>query len=150
MPGDIPAIVAMVNDRRSEGHVFPASTRVDRTNAMRDIIGILVAEIEGRIVGCVNVDVTRDPAHFGMLATEPSLQRTGVGSMLIEHVEAAARAAGREVMAIEVVLEAGRVPFYERRGYVVVRQHDGPAWNGGKDWGATLPWHMVEMEKRLR
>jgi hypothetical protein len=52
-------------------------------------------------------------------------------------------------MRIEVVKEGGRVPFYERRGYVVTSETDGQIWNDGQDWGAAGTWHMVDMEKPL-
>jgi hypothetical protein len=53
-------------------------------------------------------------------------------------------------MRIEVVREGGKIPFYESRGYHVTGETPGQVWNGGRDWGAVIDWHMVDMEKALR
>ena len=150
-PDDLAVLVTLVNDayRISEGHVFPGTDRVQRTDALKKLDGIVVAEIGGAIAGCVHIDLTGEAAHFGMLATDVAGQRRGIGSMLIDHAERVARAAGATAMRIEVVKEAGRVPFYERRGYTVVRETPGQQWNNGADWGAAIDWHMVDMEKQL-
>jgi len=149
---DIEALVALVNEayRRSEGHVFPGSTRTGRGDLLKEFDHIIVAEREGRPVACVYFRMDGERAHFGMLATDVDLQGAGIGSALIEHVEGEARARGCAVMHIDVVKEAGRVPFYERRGYRVVGETPGQTWNGGANWGAAMPWHMVDMEKPLR
>jgi GNAT superfamily N-acetyltransferase len=163
-PEDVPSLVAMVNAayRKSEGHVFPGTTRVQRTDAMQRLDGTLVSIVDGAVAGCVRCELgghdctvpeqaTSDArvAHFGLLSTDISLQGRGIASALVEHVEQLARDAGCTVMRIEVVKEGGRVPFYERRGYRVTAETDGQTWNGGKDWGAAGPWHMVDMEKPL-
>jgi GNAT superfamily N-acetyltransferase len=150
-PEDVPALVSMVNAayRVSEGDVFPGTTRVQRTDAMRQLDGTLVLLVDGELAGCVRFELEPPVAHFGLLATEVSRQGAGIGSRLIGHVEQLARNAGCTTMRIEVVKEGGRVPFYERRGYTVTSETDGQEWNGGQDWGASGPWHMVEMEKRL-
>ena len=150
-PADIDALVPMVNAayRVSEGHVFPATDRVERTDAMKQIEGIAVAEIGGSIVGCLHIALENDAAHFGMLATGVSMQRRGIASALIAYAENAARAAGCSVMRIETIKEAGHIPFYERFGYRVTGETLGQTWNAGADWGAAIPWHMVDMEKRL-
>jgi GNAT superfamily N-acetyltransferase len=148
---DVPALLEMVNAayRISEGHVFPGTDRVERTDALKRLDGVAVAAGGGALAACVHIELNGRAAHFGMLATAPARQGRGVGSMLIDYAESLARAGGCGVMRIEVVREAGRVPFYERRGYHVTREHDGQTWNGGADWGAALAWHMVEMEKAL-
>jgi N-acetylglutamate synthase-like GNAT family acetyltransferase len=148
---DVEALVPMVNAayRASEGDVFPTTTRVQRTGAMKQIDGIVVAEIDGKLAGCVHIELESDAAHFGMLATDLALQSRGVASRLIEYAESRARESGCAMMKIEVVKQGGRVPFYERRGYRIVRETDGQTWNGGQDWGAVAPWQMVDMEKKL-
>lgn len=150
-PADIDVLVPMVNAayRITEGHVFPTTDRIERTDAMKQIEDIIVAEIGGSIVGCVDLDLSGDSAHFGMLATGVSMQRRGIASALIAYAENAARAAGCSVMCIETIKEAGHVPFYERFGYRVTGETPGQKWNAGVDWGAAIPWHMVDMEKRL-
>jgi N-acetylglutamate synthase-like GNAT family acetyltransferase len=150
-PDDVPALVALVNAayRVSEGHVFPGSSRLERTEAMEQLDRIAIAELDGKLAACVDIDLTGDAAHFGLLATDMAMQRRGVASMLIEHAEEQARAAGHATMRIEVVKQGGRIPYYERRGYRVTGETPGQVWNGGQDWGAAIEWHMVDMEKQL-
>ena len=150
-PDDIPALVAMVNAayRKAEGHVFPTTERVQRTAAMNNLSRIAVAIIDGRVVGSIDIELAGDVAHFGMLATDLAYQRRGIASMLIAHAEETARGIGCRVMRLETIKEAGNEPFYERFGYRVTAETDGQTWNGGQDWGAAGPWHMVDMEKPL-
>ncbi len=148
---DIDALVPMVNAayRLSEGHVFPTTDRVDRTDAMKQIDGIAVAETGGRLVGCIHITIDDDSAHFGMLATNVNMQGRGIASALIAHAENKARTAGCTAMRIETIREAGDVRFYERFGYCVTGETPGQTWNRGADWGAAAPWYMVDMEKPL-
>ncbi len=150
-PADVPALVEMVNAAyaSSESHVFPGSRRTERDRVLLRLERVVVAEQDRSIVGCVDIDLAREPAHFGMLAVVPALHGSGIGSVLIARAEEMARAAGRTRMCIEVVKEAGRVPYYERRGYRTVRETPGQEWNEGADWGAAGNWHMVDMEKDL-
>jgi N-acetylglutamate synthase-like GNAT family acetyltransferase len=150
---DIETLVPLINDayRKSESNVFPETTRTERSDLAGRIGEVLVAERDGRIAGCLHFVIDGDVAHFGMLAADVSLHGSGIGSALIAHVEEQARAAGCRLMRIEVVKEGvpDRIAYYGRRGYRVTREHDGQTWNGGADWGAAIPWHMVDMEKAL-
>lgn len=150
-PADTDTLVRIINEAyaASEGHVFPATTRTERTGLERILHELTVAESAGVVVGCIHITLSSPDAHYGPLAVDLAQQTGGLGSMLIAHAEGAARAAGCTRMKIEVVKQAGRVPFYERRGYRLVREHDGRVWNGGADWGASGPWQMVDMEKEL-
>lgn len=149
--GDIDTVVKMVNAayRESEGHIFPGGNRTDRDDLTRSLSRATVAERHGVIVGCISIDMNGDAAHFGMLAAEVTAHRSGIGSMLITYAERLAREGGCTLMRIEAVKEGGQIPFYERRGYRVTRETPGQTWNGGADWGAAIPWHMVDMEKPL-
>jgi GNAT superfamily N-acetyltransferase len=150
-PADTDFLLRIINDAyaASEGHVFPGSTRTERTGLLGILHELTIAEIDGRIAGCIHITIEPPDAHYGPLAVDLSLQTAGLGSALIEYAEERARAAGCTRMKIEVVKQGGRVPFYERRGYVVTKEHDGQTWNGGADWGASGPWQMVDMEKAL-
>lgn len=151
-PADADALVLMINAAydRTEHLIFPGSRRTERHDIGQLIEGIVVAEQEGRIAGCIHIDAASDPAHYGLLAVDVALHRSGLGSMLVEHAEAVARDAGATAVRIETVKQAGLMPFYERRGYVLVGETDGQIWNGGADWGAAGPWQMVDMMKDLR
>ena len=149
---DVHALVLMINAAydRTEHHIFPVSRRTERHDVSKLIASIVIAEIEGAIAACIQIDVSGDPAHYGLLAVDTSLHRSGVGSLLVEHAEAVAREAGATAVRIETVKQAGLTPFYERRGYRVIGETDGQVWNRGADWGAVIDWQMVDMEKALR
>ncbi len=153
---DIDVLVPLINAAYdfTEHDVFPGSRRCDRSDVTRDIDGMTVAEIDGPngvgIAACIHIDTKTDPAHYGLLAVDVALHRSGLGSLLAGHAEARAREAGASAVRIETVKQAGLIPFYERRGYTVIGETDGQVWNGGADWGAAIPWQMVDMEKRLR
>lgn len=149
---DIDALVPMINAAydRTEHHIFPASRRTERHDVSKLIDSIVIAEVEGAIAACIQIDVSCDPAHYGLLAVDTSLHRSGLGSLLVEHAEAVARGAGATAVHIETVKQAGLTPFYERRGYRVTGETEGQVWNRGADWGAAIPWQMVDMEKALR
>jgi predicted N-acetyltransferase YhbS len=146
------ALVAMINAayRKTEGHVFPGTTRTEREDVTRRLPDLTVAEADGSLAGCIHVTLSPPEAHFGLLAVDVARHGQGIGSRLIAHAERMAREAGCERMRIEAVKEGGQVPYYERRGYRVMAEHPGQEWNGGADWGAAADWHMVEMEKALR
>ena len=150
--GDVGLLVQMINAAYdvTEHHVFPDTRRCDRQEIGKIIDGMIVAEVDGRVVACVHIETASNPAHYGLLAVAASLHRSGLGSMLAEHAEAVARTAGASALRIETVKQAGLIPFYERRGFRVIAETDGQVWNGGADWGAAIPWQMVEMEKTLR
>jgi GNAT superfamily N-acetyltransferase len=148
---DLDDLVAMINAAylKGEGHVFHGTTRTGRTD-LASVDGLWVAETDRRVVACVQIDTSGEQAHFGLLATSLEHQGRGLASMLIQYAERTAIDAGYTVMRIEVVREGGRIPWYERRGYGITGETDGQTWNGGRDWGAPAPWHMTDMEKRLR
>jgi N-acetylglutamate synthase-like GNAT family acetyltransferase len=151
-PADVDALVPMINAAydRTEHHVFPGTRRAERHDISQMVGGIVIAEQNERIAGCIHIDVSGDPAHYGLLAVDVSLHRSGIGSILVEHAELVARGAGATAIRIETVKQAGMIPFYAQRGYCIVQETDGQVWNGGADWGAAGPWEMVDMEKSLR
>jgi len=94
-----------------------------------------VAERGGRLVATVTwYDVARHKdtncpplyrrpgvAHFGQFAVEPALQRSGIGTRLVGHVEAAARSAGCTTLALDTAEGATHlVRWYERLGFRTV------------------------------
>jgi N-acetylglutamate synthase-like GNAT family acetyltransferase len=148
---DVDVLVPLVNAayRKTEGHIFPGTTRTERGDLLKRIEHIVVVEADGRVVGCMYFSTDGECAHFGLLAVDVAIHGQGVGSALIAHAEERARAAGCRTVHMEAVKEANLFPFYERRGYRIVRETPGQAWNGGADWGAAIDWHMVDMEKAL-
>jgi GNAT superfamily N-acetyltransferase len=120
-PGDTDAIVAIVNDAYRVEAFFVGG---DRTNAA-EVHGLiqagqfLVAEEDGRVVGCVQLALGSGRAYFGMLAVPPEAQGRGIGRRLIDEAEQLARRAGCSAMDIKVVnLRTDLVPLYDSLGYV--------------------------------
>jgi ribosomal protein S18 acetylase RimI-like enzyme len=93
---------------------------------------VLVAIEEGRIIGCVTLELesrVRDgdgdaplepgEAHIRMLGVDPAARARGAGSRLMAECEARARAAGKTFVTLHTtkkMLAARRM--YERLGYV--------------------------------
>jgi len=81
---------------------------------------LLVAEEDGRIIGCVQVTDRGDGlAYLGLLCIEPTLQAAGLGRQLIAEAEAcAARLFGATTMEMTVIdSRAELIAYYQRRGY---------------------------------
>jgi GNAT superfamily N-acetyltransferase len=134
---------------KTEHHVFPGTTRTQRHDVTKLLKGMTVVEVNGEIAACVHITIAPPNAHFGLLAADVGRHGEGFGSLLIGYAEERGRAAGCTTMRLEVVKEADRIPYYERRGYRQTVEHLGQEWNGGADWGADIEWHMVDMEKAL-
>ena len=78
----------------------------------------LVVEVGGEIVACGGLGVDGDVAELFRVAVDPTHQREGHGSRLLEALETAARDRGAERV---VLTTAGRqksaVAFYPKHGY---------------------------------
>ena len=108
-------------------------------------------------VGCVNLkwqssDDSSDSAvgHYGPFAVSSRCQGRGVGTALLESVDAACRQRNCSRVDIEVVnLRTDILPYYERRGYV--RQGTIPydSAHGFDETALTRPCHFVLMSKFL-
>lgn len=93
---------------------------------VRPDVVFLVARVGHRLVGSVRAEIVDRVAHIGRLMTAPDLQGRGIGSMLMDAVEARV---GREVS--ELRLHTGNrsdanIAFYRRRGYVLIDDPDAP------------------------
>lgn len=68
--------------------------------------------------------------HFGQFCVEPSLQRTGIGSLLLEQAEGQAIADGKAEFSCDTADSARHlVELYLRRGFRVVGRHQWPHSN---------------------
>jgi GNAT superfamily N-acetyltransferase len=65
---------------------------------------LILAEIDGLLVGSVNVNLMGDGiGEFGMLVSDRSFRGTGIGSALVEHAEKWARDSGCHTMRLELL-----------------------------------------------
>ncbi|SDC05247.1 Predicted N-acetyltransferase YhbS [Melghirimyces thermohalophilus] len=82
----------------------------------RDLV--LVAEIEGRVVGAIVGTMEKETGFFYCLAVHPEYQGCGVGRSLAEQLEK--RFQDKGVHRIQVVVDDGTkklYPFYQHLGY---------------------------------
>ena len=84
---------------------------------------ILVAEREGRALGCVRYEIDRKGLHFARLAVLPSARRQGVASSLMARLEEIGRDQGvsRIWCHVRTKVERNRM-MYERAGYRLVSE----------------------------
>ena len=77
---------------------------------------VLVADVDGRVVGFAVVVPEDDHAELDGLFVEPDLWRQGVGAVL---VDAAVHEARRRGLALMVVANRAAFGFYERCGFTL-------------------------------
>lgn len=89
-------------------------------------VNVLVACIDGKIVGFAIMRYGDDVAHLDLLAVAPSYRRAGIGRQLLAWLEKCALVAGIFKVGLELREgnEGARI-FYERMGYRAVRQIPG-------------------------
>jgi GNAT superfamily N-acetyltransferase len=105
----------------------------------------LLAEQAGALAGCIYVELRGNRGYFGLLAVDPALQRSGLGSQLVTAAEEYCRAAGCRFMDLTMVNLRTELPaFYNRLGYVEDGTLPFPS-----DQQANQPCHLVKMSKPL-
>jgi predicted N-acetyltransferase YhbS len=129
----------------------PFRLRGERTSTedvqrlMLDGNTFFVAEQGGRMVGTVYVRITGNIGYFGMLAVDPTLQRSGIGSALREHAEAFCRQHGCSEMTLTTGdFRTELLPYYRRAGYKIVSTEPGSA-----EWSMRNEFRIVHMAKSL-
>ncbi len=148
---DTAAITNLINAafRIAEGF-FIDDDRIDE-NGVNEFLrsGVfLLAEHQGALLGCVYVELKdTNPRHsyLGLLSVEPSLQQSGLGSLLMQAAEDYCRKQGSTVMDILVVNLRKELPaFYAKRGYIQTGTSPFPPSVETK-----IPCHFIEMSKTL-
>lgn len=119
---DIPAIASLVNNAfRVED--FLEGNRTDEQNILSSMGKgrfFIVEDSLGHLVASIYVELRGERGYFGMLAVEPTLQRTGIGRQMIEFAENFARDQGCQFMDLKVLSPRKELPaFYQRLGYAV-------------------------------
>lgn len=131
-PGDIPAIVSLVESAyRGDTSRKGWTTEADLLDGQRtdpvsvaETIGkpgsrIVLAERDGELLACANIEQHGDSCYFGMFSVRPTLQGGGVGNALLSECErvAATDWKCRTVNMTVIVQRAELIAWYERRGY---------------------------------
>ena len=106
----------------------------------------LISDADGAITGSVYVEMQDNRSYLGLLAVDPKVQKSGLGSKLMSAAEEHCRKAGSRFMDIQIVNLRKELPgFYHRRGYVETGTAPFIAGVSTK-----LPCHFVKMSKPLR
>jgi N-acetylglutamate synthase-like GNAT family acetyltransferase len=120
-------------------------TNPDKVRALLDKGKFLLAEDKGALSGCVYVELCGERGYFGLLAVDPALQRSGLGSRLVAAAEDDCRSAGCRVMDLTIVNLRKELPaFYNRLGYSESGTLPFPS-----DQHPNQPCHLVRMSKPL-
>ncbi|MFG3114915.1 GNAT family N-acetyltransferase [Streptomyces sp. NPDC048197] len=80
---------------------------------------LLVAEREGALTACCQLEHRGDHAYFGMFAVRPALQGGGLGRTMLAEAERTAREnwEAREMRMTVIRQRTELIAWYERRGY---------------------------------
>lgn len=128
---DVAAIVALVHSAyRGQSSRAGWTTEADLLEGQRtdpeaviDIIEtprsrILLAEEEGELVGCCQLQWTGDYLYLGMFAVSPARQGVGLGRAIMAESERIANELGASTMKMTVIsLRTDLIAWYERVGY---------------------------------
>jgi N-acetylglutamate synthase-like GNAT family acetyltransferase len=144
---DAESIARLVNTAFRPERFFIAA---DRTNPdkVRDLLRkgkFLLADEDGALAGCVYIELRGERGYFGLLAVDPALQRSGVGSRLVAIAEDECRSSGCRFMDLTIVNQRTELPaFYQRLGYEENGTLPFPS-----DQHPNQPCHLVRMSKPL-
>ena len=129
---DVPAIVELVESAyRGEASRVGWTTEADflagqRTDpeAVAEVVAdpltlVILAERDGLLVGCCQVQHRGDYAYFGMFSVRPAEQGAGLGKELLAEAERHARDVWgvREMRMTVITLREDLLAWYVRRGY---------------------------------
>jgi ribosomal protein S18 acetylase RimI-like enzyme len=109
---DVPAVLAVWAIARSSAAVTPDTTEAVESLLARDPDALLVAEVEGTVVGVLVAGYDGWRGSMYRLAVLPPFRRHGIGAALVDRAEARLRALGCQKVTAIVGLgerEAARV-----------------------------------------
>jgi N-acetylglutamate synthase-like GNAT family acetyltransferase len=145
---DAPQITAVINAafRIAEGF-FIDGNRITQAEVEESLSkgAFLVAESDGKLNGCVYVELRGEQSYFGLLSVDPTTQQSGLGSQLMLEAEKYCRERGSQRMDILIVNLREELPsFYRKRGYVENGTTPFP-----EDVPTRIPCHFINMSKAL-
>jgi N-acetylglutamate synthase-like GNAT family acetyltransferase len=145
---DAESIVALINDAfRIVESFFVEGNRIT-LKEVREYLQLgefLLAEDNNRLIACVYLEPRGERTYLGLLSVDPTLQKAGIGSLLMTAAEERWRERNAKYIDILTVsLREELSAFYGKRGYVKTGTSPFPA-----DVKTKLPVHFVNMSKRL-
>ncbi|HEU4836979.1 MAG TPA: GNAT family N-acetyltransferase [Pyrinomonadaceae bacterium] len=145
---DAPQITAVINAAfRIAEEFFVDGNRITQAEVEELLAkgAFLVAELNGKLTGCVYVELRGDRSYLGLLSVDPTIQQSGLGSQLMIEAERYCRERGSHGMDILIVNLREELPsFYQKRGYVESGTTPFPA-----DVPTRIPCHFINMSKAL-
>ena len=145
---DAPQITAVINAafRIAEGF-FVDGNRISQAEVEELLAkgAFLLAEADGKLNGCVYVELRGERSYLGLLSVDPTIQQSGLGSRLMLEAERYCRERGSHGMDILIVSLREELPsFYQKRGYVESGTSPFPP-----DVPTKIPCHFINMSKPL-
>ncbi len=143
---DVPSIVMIsrtsVTDEEVDGFGAPVSETINE-NTDRILsewiepnrVGseeLLVAEIDGRVVGCVKIEARPDGLELVDIDVLRELQGQGIGSSLVRFVEKRAQELGKRAVTLGTSRNSAGIPWkslpwWKARGYRIAHEEEN-AW----------------------
>ena len=146
--GDAPGITAVINAAfRIAEKFFIDGNRITQAEVEESLAkgAFLLAEANGKLNGCVYLELRGERSYLGLLSVDPACQQSGLGSLLMAEAEKYCRERGSHGMDILIVSLREDLPsFYKRRGYVASGTSPFPAHVPTK-----IPCHFINMSKSL-
>src|SRR5215510_593357 len=145
---DAPQITAVINAAfRIAEEFFVDGNRISQAEVEESLAkgDFLVAEANGKLNGCVYVELRGERSYLGLLSVDPTCQQGGLGSLLMSEAEKYCREQGSQGMDIVIVSLREELPsFYQKRGYVASGTSPFPP-----DVPVKIPCHFINMSKSL-
>jgi GNAT superfamily N-acetyltransferase len=144
---DVDAIVRLVNRAFVAESPYVEGERInaDGVHAMWPRGTFLLGEVDGMLTACIFVEGRGERAHLGLVSVEPAQQGKGIGSQLMEAVEAHCRAAGFREMELRFINHRTELDrFYRRMGFAPSGVVEQPG-----TYRIKVPFHFVQMIKPL-
>lgn len=145
---DLSALTHLINKAFSVERFFKAGDRLQLNDTHEHFQRgkFLVAEEDGKLSGCVYVELRGDRAYLGLLSVDPDRQKSGLGRRLTSAAEEFAREMGARWMDLRIVNLRLELPaIYEKLGYKVT----GTETFSPEQLPTTQPCHFVCMSKEL-
>jgi GNAT superfamily N-acetyltransferase len=121
--GDVPALVRLINRAYRVEDFFIDGDRTHQADVRERMARphgcfVVIDDAPGALAGAVYVEVRAGRGYFGMLSVDPDRQGRGLGRTLVLAAEAHCRAAGCQVLDIDVVNLRQELPaFYAAFGF---------------------------------
>lgn len=145
---DAPRITAVINAAfRIAEEFFIDGNRITQAEVEESLTkgAFLLAETDGKLNGCVYVELRGERSYLGLLSVDPTTQQSGLGSRLMIEAERYCRERGSHAMDILIVSLREDLPaFYQKRGYVESGTTPFP-----EDVPTKIPCHFINMSKPI-